>query len=408
MWWLVSIAFTPAVDAADFFDSIGEPIEMPLASGWPRTFPKDDGSGWWFLAAQGGNYNLMTMSNDYVLDTTHNPITPPTADLDNDGQMDPVLKDHAITRCPDGTYLHTASANLTCPSCNDSLYAFRYDADFNLLSWSAIEERETSRDHNDMPVSCGYGLDLTCAGGTTNYGIDIVATFFRINADSTPGESKELINTPKTGGNTFIVDEVTHNLHIVELDNTYEMRISTLDQDLEILDVNYALVLEQGHKGGWPQAVLRVEDTYLVAFINQGGPGEWMGLVGDVNIAFFDSEWNLKESVQVTNLEPSSGGAMTPGLSLRDDTLLLTFDKNVVPHVVVMDLNMEAFGEEDPDSGDPNPDTSGSDSGSDTSGSGNKKDGASCGCSSRQNTPQPWLALLGFAAFRRRKSDPQT
>ena len=176
------------------------------------------------------------------------------------------------------------------------------------------------------------------------------------------------------------------------------MRISTLDADLEIINVEYENVLEEGHKGGWPQAVLRVEDTYMVAFVNQGGPGEWQGLVGDINIAFFDLNWELKESVQVTELEPS-GGAMTPGLARRGDTVLLTFDQNVVPHLVVLDLNMDAFGAEDPDTGTPGDDTG--DSG-DTGGDFYKP--KSCACSAGPTRSSSWLALgmLGFIRRRRR------
>jgi MYXO-CTERM domain-containing protein len=297
-----------------------------------------------------------------------------------------------------------ASANLECPGCNDSAYAFRYSADFELLNWAALEEREDSRAHNDLPVSCGYGMDLTVFGGAANYGIDVLSTFFWINDDATAGNSHDILNTPNTAGNTFLIDEDTHNLHIIELNSTWEMRISTLDSDLNIVNVEYENVLEEGQKGGWPQAVLRVEDTYMVAFVNQGSPGEWQGLVGDINIAFFDLEWELKESVQVTELEPS-GGAMTPGLSRRGDTVLLTFDQNVVPHLVVLDLNMDAFGSVDTDTGTPGDDTGGDDTGGDDTG-GDSYTPKACACSAGPTSASSWLALgmLGFIRRRRRNS----
>jgi MYXO-CTERM domain-containing protein len=404
--WMISLLFLapgPA-QASEFFDSIGQEMEMPLASGWPRVFSKADDSGWWFLAAQGGNYNLMEMTNDYELDTRHTPLTPPTGDQNGDGILDSVLKDHSITQCPDGTYLHVASANLECPGCNDSAYAFRYSADFDLVNWSPLEERVDSRAHNDLPVSCGYGMDLTVFGGPANYGIDVLSTFFWINEDATPGDSLDLLNTPNTAGNTFFLDEDTHDLHIIELNSTWEMRISTLNSDLEIVNVEYENVLEEGHKGGWPQAVLRVEDTYMVAFVNQGGPGEWQGLVGDINIAFFDLEWVLKESVNVTELEPSGGGAMTPGLARRGDTILLTYDKNVVPHLIVLDLNMDAFGAEDTDTGTPGEDTGRTWELDDTGG--DSYTPKSCSCSAGPTSASSWLALgmLGFIRRRRRDS----
>ena len=387
---LVQLAFSlfqPAV-ADEFIESISDPIELEISAGWPRTFPMEDGSGWHLLYAMGGRYYRVDMSNDlFAEDIARDELTPPSA-LPETG-----LKDHSISQCPDGTYLHVASANVTNP--NDSAYAFRYDSDFSFLSSSALEEEVTTRDHNDLPSLCSDELDVTVFGGPAGGGIDVLSTFFHINDDSTPGDTVDVLNVPRTAGNTLLWDGDIGGMWVVELDNTNYMDITLLDTDLQPQEMISMFVLPEGHTGGWPQAAIRVGEYWLVAFITQDLPGTWNGLVGDVMLGIFDIRWEVQETYRLTELS-SPNGAMTPGLSRRNDTLILTFDKGVVPHIVEVKLNTETFEvDEDPFSysGD-----------TDEDGGGNG--GGDCGCASSQSPAFSWLSLalgLGLAAQRRRK-----
>ena len=414
----LALLLSNPVLAGDYIQSFEDPIELPLAGGWPRVIPDDDGVNWHLLWAMGGQYSMIPMSSDlWAEDYGRKDLT--------DGTVSHMLKDHAFTACPSGGYMHIASANVISP--NDSAYAFRYDDNFDLVSWSTLEEGVDTQAHNDMPLACSPNLRVTVFGG--QQGPDVLSTFFMMDDNANEIGTTQMLNVPQTGGNSFLVEPETGNLLIVEIeDNTNEIDVTRLDVTTNpwtVVEVVNATVLTGGEQGGWPQAVLRINDFYIVAFINQGAGNP--GLLGDVMLAVFDFDWNLLEVEQVTH----SSGAMTPGLARRDNQLIVSYDRNVAPHIVEVTLDAQAFGLDGGDTGLPwdtgdtdepwiEDTSSGADTGSsgdDTGSSGSDtavggdsdsqggSDSKGCGCSTSPVSPNwawPLLGLAGLLLYRRR------
>ena len=323
--------------AGEFITDIGEDRNLEMVGGWPRVFPDWDTDGWHFLWASGGNFNLVEMSADYeVVDFNRKSLTP----LDE-------LKDHAISACPGGGYLHVASANIETP--NDSAYAFRYDDDFELLSWSPIEERIEERDHNDLPVACGPLGDLTVFGGAIPGGV-VMSTFFEIDEDAGSELVAVLPNVPRTAGLTLRWEPDTETLLAFEMDFATEMDITRLDANLQILEVTTVQVMGDTDRGRWPQGSLRIGDYYLIAYVVQGFDVGWTGLVGDIWIAVMDMEFNVLQTEMLTQNTPPDSG-MTPGLARRGDKVVMVYDKSVVSHLVEITIDLEAFGVSEGDTG---------------------------------------------------------
>ena len=378
------------VEAGDYIKSVEDPIELHLAGGWPRVIPHEDGESWYLLWAMGGQYSMVPMSSDLW------------------------AEDFGRKDLTDGT----VDTNVSEP--NDSAYAFRYDDNFDLVSWSTLEEEVNTQAHNDMPVACSPNLRVTVFGG--QQGPDVLSTFFMMDDNANEIGTTQMLNVPQTGGNSFLVEPETGNLLIVEIeDNTDEIDVTRVDVTTNpwtVLEVVNATVLSGGEKGGWPQAVIRVNDFYIVAFINQGSDNP--GLLGDVMLAVFDFDWNLLEVQQVT----STSGAMTPGLARRGNTLIVSYDRNVAPHILEVTLDAGAFGLDGGDTGLPwdTGDTdepwiedtgTGSDTGSpgdDTAGGSDSgeeggSDAKGCGCSTSPIGPGlAWtvLGLAGLLVHRRR------
>jgi len=218
------------------------------------------------------------------------------------------------------------------------------------LSWSVLEESipqsgEGWRAHNDMPVACSPNFKATVFGGQdgpNGMGSNVVSYFFMLDDNANTIGTTQMINVPQTGGNTFLVEPETGNLLIIEIeDNTNEIDVTRVDvttSPWSVLEVKSSTVLSGMDRGGWPQAAVRVNDHYIVAFINQGSGQP--GLLGDVMLAVFDFDWNLLEVEQVT----TTHGCMTPGLARRGNQLIVSYDKLVVPHIVEVTLDSQAFG----------------------------------------------------------------
>ncbi len=273
MWFLVSLLLGSPAHAGTYIQSFQAPITLPMSGGWPRVFPDPDTDGYHFLWAQGGNFSLVPMSSSlWAQDLNRVDLTA--------GTVNHMLKDHSISACPSGGYLHIASANVSSP--NDSAYAFRYDDDFNLVSWNTVEESIPQsgyawRAHNDMPSACSDNLMVTTFGGqdgANGTGPNVVGYFFVLDDNVNTIDTTEMTNVPQTGGATYLVEPETGDLLVIEIqDNTDVMDITRVDVSstpYTVTSVTSSQVLFGGEVGGWPQAALRVNDYYIVAFINQG------------------------------------------------------------------------------------------------------------------------------------------
>jgi hypothetical protein len=335
---IASVAFLAGpAHAQDFITQVGPDLNLGMNGGWPRVFPDRDGDGWHFLWAQGGNFHMVEMTENYVVvDANRKTLTPVNE-----------LKDHAITACPQGGYLHIASANLETE--NDTAYAFRYDDDFDLLAWSVLEERVEGRDHNDMPVACGPPGDLTVFGEVIP-GNAVLSTFFDVQDDATGEVVATLPDVPRTPGLSLRWEPETKNLLVFEVNNTSHMDITRLDRNLQFLETHSVQVMGDTDRGKWPQGSLRIGDYYMLAYVVQGYNVGWDSLAGNIWVAVLDRDFNVLQTEKVTQNTPPDGG-MIPGLARRGETVLVVYDKSVVPHVVELRIDLEAFGVTDGDTG---------------------------------------------------------
>ena len=92
--------------AGDFLVAVGPEVELMNSGTWARAISTD--SGWKLAHASNGDFYIsdLTKTGDGLADWELNRDT--RRQLTFHGE----LKDHAIKRCPDGTYLHLASANV--------------------------------------------------------------------------------------------------------------------------------------------------------------------------------------------------------------------------------------------------------------------------------------------------------
>lgn len=376
------LAFFQPAQAGDFIASVGAEQTLGPGGGWVRVFPDAQSDGWHFLWAAGGDYSLLPMSADLeVEDFDRRNLT---------GQTD--LVDHAITRCPSGGYLHVASANKE--SHNDSAYAFRYDDDFNLVASASLEEAESSRYHNDLPVLCSPLLDATAFMGT-NHGSMYLSL---IAEDATQADLIELpASLPKTEGGSFWMDPVSEEIVVIgKSGEGSRFKVVGLDADYQVAwSSEFEPISDSSLRPYWPQALLKVKDHFLLAFMARNDQDGWNSDWGNVFLAVLDSEFNHLETTPISNYSPPEG-AQRPGLVRRGSKVLLTVDRNVQPQLFEIQLVPEAFGLEGSDETGGEWDTA-------AEGGSDGKDGG-CGCESAPG-PQAglWLAsMLGMLTFRRR------
>jgi MYXO-CTERM domain-containing protein len=327
---ILILAFSQPVQAGDFIASVGAEKTLGPGGGWVRVFPDAQSDGWHFLWAAGGDYSLLPMSADLeVEDFDRRSLT---------GRTD--LIDHAITRCPSGGYLHVASANQQ--SHNDSAYAFRYDDDFNLLASAVLEEQEPARLHNDLPVLCTPSLMATAFMGA-NFGGMYLSL---IAEDASQQELIELpASVPKTEGGSFWVDPESGEIVVIgKSGQGSSFQLVGLDTDYQVAwSSEFQPLSDSSLRPYWPQALLKVKDHFLLAFMARNDQDGWESDWGNVFLAVLDSEFNHLETTPISNYSPPEG-AQRPGLVRRGTQVLLTVDRNVQPQLFEIQLKPEAFG----------------------------------------------------------------
>ncbi len=328
--WLLVLA--PLVHAQTYITDISDEVELSLAGGWARVFPADE--GWHFLWAAGGDFVLLPMTDDYeVKDRGRKNLT---------GDSDMI--DHAITTCPDGTYLHAASADENWSG--EYAKAFRYTADFDLISEAVIAEKGSGRRHNDLPILCSG------VGDWTSFAIDYgISDFARLGTELDVEVEHEVTGIVPTEGATLLRDPWTGDILMVN-SHHYDNGLSfnRFDEDMKTVVEEFgAAVVPSNEDAYWAQAAMTIGQHVVVAFMsrdkNDGFADDW----GDVWIAVFDQNWDAVEVQQVSHNQPPGGG-MRPGLARKDDILVLSYDRydpdtnKVIPGVFELKLDLDALG----------------------------------------------------------------
>jgi hypothetical protein len=378
--------------AGDFILATGAEVELRNSGTWARAIPVD--GGWKLAYAGNGDY--------YVSDLVKTGDGLEDWELDNGTRIQLTqhgeLKDHAIKRCPDGSYLHLASANVT--DANDSAYGWRYGADWAVLTQAPIEESQPARAHNDMAIYCsglGAGVAFGGQGGPP--------AILTIDADLNATVAAELPFQVRATGSSIWVDpeeEVITMFYTDQSGNLHKMR---MDDDLNVLDEVDRPISEESLRAYWPQGLLRVGDYWLVAHMVRPAQTQVGGDDGNVRLLVLNDQLEIQDDATLTDNELEDAG-QRPWLARKGDLVVMSYDRQRQHTVVEVRLDLEAFGvDPDADTGWDGSDGSGSGAGDDTADDEDDGDGkgACGGCAAPGGAPVGLAAGLGLLALARRR-----
>lgn len=401
MWsLLISVAA-----AGPIFLSVGPEIALSEDGNWPRLFPADGGR-WHFLHANSGEYNYVQLDSHFQrIEGTQRPLTGETR-----------LRDHGIARCPDGTYLDAATAELDRP--NDSLYVFRFDEDFNLLGRATVFERaDATTPLADVPAVCGESFrGVAWLEPWNSVGTQYAALDGALRVTGVHG----LWDAPQAMGSSLLEED--GELRVIgfpAVGETPNLIFASYDTDFQPVHHWEAEVVPEGWTPYWAQGSLRVGDVYIVAHMAQDDDYEWATLGGDLWVQALDLDWNLLDQVKITSNVAPDGG-MQPGMARVGNEVVLTYSKDLHNYVYEVTIDLVACGELDGgddtggDAGDTAPPadtaadtgTPGEHTGGDTTGDSAPDDGGdpadpgdapppACGCSTPARSGV-WPAEPGF------------
>ena len=367
---------------------VGEEVHFGFGGAWARVFPNEPESDFFYGA--GGDFWHNTMDKNFFIEEESQVAMTGRFDLD----------DHSMVPCPDGSYLHVASARTG--EANDSAYSFRYDAQFERQSSAILAQQDAAVRFNDMAVICHEKGRFASFIDYDVWG----AVVYILDEDGGMVERRRIQELPLPEGGTMLEDPRTGDLALGTSTPPKDgLFVNRLDWDLGFKETKRILTVDRSQtQSYWPQAVRVIEDRIVVAYVqqpvNQGFVADW----GNIWLAIFDDEWRLLENHQITTDE-APDGTMRPGLALVDDLLMLTYDEMqehppgiVEPRLVPITLNLEAFKSPITDSGD-----SAGDSGDEPV---VDPEPSSCSCASQgEASPSPaWFLFLGLLGFRRRST----
>lgn len=367
--------------AQDWVTNISDPYELPSGGTWNRPFSTPDG---WKIFLGGSAMRVADLKKE---DNTWT-ATNIRVISDQDGVH---FNDHAVKKCPDGTFLHVASRDVSV--FNDSAHVWRYDTDFSILSSEVWEEESPERQYNDPSILCSritQGVASSTRGGPMDFGNH----YFSVDETGQRGELVVLADYPRMNGGALFADDLEERIYGLGMSHGQPLQINTYDAQWNVLSEKTLSLLEEypDRRAYWPQAVIQVGDYFVVGFM--GRDDSWgNGDLGDVFLAIFDLDWNLLKEYPITNY--GAPEAMRPWLSRQGDQVLVGYDADLKFFIVELTLDLEAFGltGNEPDTGmDP------------TLWNNNFTSDGNEGCSCGGGNAGAWILLLGLMPFLRRES----
>lgn len=396
---LLTLATAQAL-AAPFVVEVGEPHTVGVGGNWGRVHLVD-GSPWmsfgWNrdlyvapMSESGGTWTVDEAAKQQL--TSHG-----------------ALSDHGLARCPDGSFLHVASASLDAP--NDSAYAWRYDSDWSLLASGTVEERESDRAHNDMAVSCS---DRLVGVGFHDFAA-MKPAIVTLGADARAGAVQTVAGGPVLTGGSILRDPHGDGLLLAGngLDG-FSVHFARVDTALQVTDSEVVRVLPEEWDAFWPQGLVAAGDHYLLVTLGRPAGTSTNSDVGDVWLVVLDQALEVVDRAQITTTNGASNGCLRPGIARDGQTLLVTCDSNNELWLTEVTVDLAALGvDPDEDTGwdgeDPWADggASGEDGGGDT-GSDEDDDGGKGGCGCAAGGPVGSIGvvlLLGLLGLARRRTE---
>ena len=379
---------------AGYVVSVGDEIEMEPWGTFHRTAPNGD-DGWLYMIGTGGNWGVDETDNDHVRGAGE--IETVVPDFDQ-------MVDRAIARCPDKGWLLAASGSVD--QANDTLWTWRFDEDWQLLTAETLVDAEKGVATNDMALVCSTfytGVGVAEMGGQGGP----VTRMYELDGSGNFVGTKSIQNLPSVQGAAFIADEDSKRILMsgVDLFGGEGLRFVWLDENLDIDEEHEATVVGTPNNARvyWPQGLMAVGDLFLVVHMARDESAGWASDEGNVYLQIYDQDFNSLEGRQISQYEGPEG-SMRPGVSRRGETLAISWDAQNKP--IVVDVELDLSGAHVPgDSGDPveMPDDTGPGSDGDDTGDGEVPIDGPCGCAAGGGLAGAWvLGLVALWSRRRR------
>ncbi len=334
-----ALAQTHVLDASD-------PVAVGSAGNFGRIFDRDAG-GYWLLTAANGDYQLQALDDEFKPAGGFRGLT---------GRDD--LVDHTFLRCPDGGYLHVASANLE--SYDDSAWVYRYDDDFELVATAVINEADPDYAHNDPPAICADGLVGVAVQPRDNG----AGPFYRFDAELDLQEVLTFASMPAVGGSSMLMQPdgrlawvrahpTTGSLEVEVYADPREGQDDGQLERLDKLEVQISDMFGDDMLAYWPQGAAVVDDHYVVVHLGHDRDETWVSDTGNVFVQIFDADWQWVDGMQVTDFEVGIGAGQpfvhwSPG----SDRLQVLYTHDLQPELVEVTLALDAFTSETGDKPD--------------------------------------------------------
>ncbi|GDX81995.1 hypothetical protein LBMAG42_38060 [Deltaproteobacteria bacterium] len=299
--------FVASAFAGPIFLTMSDPVELDVSGSWVRVFAAE--GGWHVTHAAAGNFHYAWLPDSLELDrSTRRDLTTRTN-----------LLDHAVSLCPDGTYLHVASATVGTP--DDTIYSFRYDENFQPIYDGIVEEANPNGVDMDPPVVCGSWVQ---AAGHSEREPWIEMELEFLAEDLTVTGSLELEGPPEAAGSAMYTDD-NYLWAVGDSDAYWEvMHVAQYAPDLSLVqqwDVDVAIA---GSHAYWYQRMEKVRDTFIVAHMMRTDADSWSTQNGNVYLSAFDADWNLIDQMQITNIAAPIG-AFYAWFDRKEDMLLVSY-----------------------------------------------------------------------------------
>jgi hypothetical protein len=380
-------------DAQSIIAEVGPPVETGTNGTWARAIPTDD--GWFMGVGTAGDFYVAPLlrTGEGLADWSFDRES--WVAITDHGD----LKDHAIQRCPDGSYLHVASANNR--EANDSAYAWRVSADFRILSSGIVEENNPDNAHNDMATICSPWVTgaVFSSFGT---GGPPTASFFHIDESGSTSTVQELGELQVEGG-AFLADAPTERIILTSANFDGNLELTTFDTELNPTGSTSVEIPPREERAFWPQSMIRVGQFYFVAMMSMVDEGPGSGDTGDVWLHVLDEDFNLLEQHKLTDYGSGRESAMRPWLARQDDLLLVSYDIQTTHTFLAVRLDLD--GVDDVDTGFPSDGDDGAGAGEDGAAA-DEDEGKDGGCATGGALPGGGLfgalLALGLLSGRRR------
>jgi hypothetical protein len=331
----------PLALSQEYITAVDAPVQLRVAGAWTRVI--HTGDEWKVAFSTNSSFWIQDLVQEVDGDPSSWVLTGERRDLQDRADT----KDHSILRCPDGTYLHIASANIAAP--NDSAYGWRYDEDFNIIASVTIEEGVAERHHNDMVMMCsrlGTGVIFPSVRGSEGGNV-----FFPLDDALSTGETFSLDPNPYAEGGALLADRDEDIIYHTGSDEFGQgLVVRTYDADWQTIDYQSLDVIEPPMRPFWPQRLMQVGDHFLLAFVarnDQNGQGN--GGEGNIYVAVLDSNFQLLERQQISTYPDNAGKAMRPWMARSGTRLMVSYDAETEHTIAELTLNAAAFGLDEDD-----------------------------------------------------------